>query len=82
VSYEMKNDTATIWVNDRKTEEAHADRTGSALIDGVEYWVNGYLRRTKNNKPYLALSFRRKNADTAVDKSRSLAEDLNDSIGF
>jgi hypothetical protein len=64
----MKNDTATIWVNDRKTEEAHADRTGSALIDGVEYWVNGYLRR--------------KNADTAVDKSRSLAEDLNDSIGF
>jgi hypothetical protein len=82
MSYEQKDFTATIFANDRKTLDTHPDSTGSALIDGVEYWVSCWMREAKSGKKYLALSFRRKDADTAVDKSKPRSEDLNDSIGF
>jgi hypothetical protein len=81
--FEQKENTGAIFVNDRKTEDTHLDSTGTALIDGVEYYVSAWRREAKSGKRYLALSFKRKNADaTASDKSRSRAEELDDRIPF
>jgi hypothetical protein len=78
VSYEMKNDTATIFVNDRKTEETHADLTGTAKISGVEYYVNGWRREGKGSgKKYLALTFKVK--EPKEDKS---SVPFNDAVPF
>jgi hypothetical protein len=86
MSYEQKDDTASIWVNDRKREgeagKNDPDSTGSAKIGGVEYYVSAWRRVSKSNKPYLSLSFKPKNADAARDQSKSHAEDLNDAIPF
>jgi hypothetical protein len=60
VAYEMKDNSGSLWVNNRKTAETHPDRTGSILLNGVEYWLDGWLKKTKDGKPYLSLSVKPK----------------------
>jgi hypothetical protein len=60
VAYEMKDNNGSLWVNDRKEKDEHPDRTGSIMVAGTEYWINGWLRKTKDGKPYLSLSVRPK----------------------
>jgi len=58
------------------------DRTGSAKIGGVDYWVNGWLRKTNDGKPYLSLSFKPKVEKPVASSKPPLSVDLNDEIGF
>lgn len=57
--YDNTNSGA-IFANDRKEKDTHPDRTGSINIEGVEYWINGWLKKTKDGKPFLSVSLRRK----------------------
>jgi hypothetical protein len=66
MAFEMKDNSGSIWANDRKTDENHPDRAGSALIDGREFWINGWLRKTSMGKPYLSLSFKPKDAEKSA----------------
>jgi hypothetical protein len=81
VTYELKDNTGSVFANDRKSEDTHPDRTGTAKIGGVEYWVSGWLHKTKKGQPYLSLSFKTKNADNAKPK-HSPRDDLNDPVPF
>jgi hypothetical protein len=60
VAYEMKDNSGSLWVNDRKDRDEHPDRTGSLMVAGTEYWLNGWLKKTKDGKPYLSLSVKPK----------------------
>lgn len=80
MSYEQKDNSGSVWVNDRKEQDTHPDRTGSAKISGVDYWVNGWLRKTNDGKPYLSLSFKPKIAkpvegEKSVGGGRSAFDD-------
>ena len=81
MAFEQKDNSGSIWVNDRKEQDTHPDRTGSAKIGGVDYWVNGWLRKTNDGKPYLSLSFKPKQ-DKPAANNRSRAEELSDQIPF
>jgi len=64
MAYEQKDNSGSIFVNDRKEKDNHPDRTGTALIDGTEYWVSGWLKKSKDGKPFLSLAFKPKDAST------------------
>jgi uncharacterized protein (DUF736 family) len=76
VAYEMRDNTGSIWVNDRKDKDEHPDRTGSIMVAGVEYWLNGWLKKTKDGKPYLSLSVKPKT------ETPGRRPELNDEIAF
>jgi uncharacterized protein (DUF736 family) len=80
MAYEMKDNTASIWVNDRKEKETHPDSTGTARIGGIDYYVSAWRRQSKSGKPYLSLAFTPKNE--AVDRSKPRAEAFDDAIPF
>jgi hypothetical protein len=87
MAFEQKDNTGAIFVNDRKEKDTHPDRAGSATIDGAEYWVSGWLKKTKDGKPYLSLAFKPKNADGAAQSKKSAgggsaARDFDDSVPF
>jgi hypothetical protein len=69
MAFEQKDNTGAIFVNDRKEKDTHPDRSGSATIDGVEYWVSGWLKKTKDGQPYLSLAFKPKNGAAAKPKN-------------
>lgn len=70
MAYETKPDTGALFKNTRKTTDTHPDRTGSALIGGVEYFIDGWLNTGKNGEQYLSLKFKPKAAGTARPATR------------
>ena len=51
--YEERNKGA-ISKNKRKAKPSHPDYTGDLNIDGVEYWISGWIQDGKNGKFDLA----------------------------
>ena len=55
-----KDLTGVLFKNDKKEKETHPDAKGSALINGVEYWISAWRNNTKEGKPYTSLKFEQK----------------------
>ena len=51
------NNRGAIWRNDKKEKDTHPDFTGSATIDGVDYWVSAWKRKPDAKPSSPALSF-------------------------
>jgi hypothetical protein len=88
MAYEQKDMSGTLFVNDRKESDKHPDRTGTALIDGVSYWVSGWIKQGAKG-PYMSMSFKRRDiqqqdqgsiSQRAMPKARN--DDMNDEIPF
>jgi hypothetical protein len=60
MAYEVKDNTGSMFHNDRKESANHPDAKGSAMIDGVEYWVSGWNKKTQEGKSWRSLAFTRK----------------------
>ena len=65
--YVQKDNSGSIFRNDKKEKDTHPDGKGSATIDGVEYWVSSWNAQDKNGNSYRKLAFTRKN-DTSFAK--------------
>ena len=59
MAYEQKDTSGSLFTNDRKEKETHPDRKGTALIDGVEYWVSGWDKEGQKG-PWTSLAFQKK----------------------
>jgi hypothetical protein len=59
MAYEQRDNSGSIFVNDRKEKDTHPDRSGTAMIDGVMYYVSGWLKQSTKG-PFLSLAFKRK----------------------
>jgi hypothetical protein len=76
-----RNNAGAIWKNERREKDTHPHFTGSAIIEGVEYWVSAWKRdeHAKENSPALKFVFTRKEKRPA---SPAAQEDFNDDIPF
>ncbi len=81
MAYEQRDNSGTIFVNDRKETDKHPDRTGTAMIDGVMYYVSGWIKEGQKGK-FMSLAFKRKDdaARKAVPGGRNA--DMDDEIPF
>ena len=59
MAYEQKDNTGTLFKNDRREKDTHPHATGTALIDGVEYYVSAWTKEGKKGK-FQSLSFKPK----------------------
>lgn len=57
MAYEQRDNSGSIFVNDRKEKDNHPDRTGTAMIDGVMYRIAGWLKQGQKG-PFLSLAFK------------------------
>jgi len=85
MAYEQKDNSGSLFVNNRKETDSHPDRNGTAKIDGVEYWVSGWVKQDKNGNPWMSLSFKRKEekpkTSTPMTREQKSAQ-MNDEIPF
>lgn len=65
MAYEQKDNSGSLFKNDRKTTEQHPNATGSAKIAGIEYWVSAWTKKDKNGNPWQSLAFTLKEAQAA-----------------
>ena len=73
MAYEQKDNSGTLFVNDRKEKDSQPDRTGTALIDGVEYWVSGWIKQGKNGQ-FLSIAFKRRDVQQPTHRQPSISE--------
>lgn len=74
MAYEIKDNTGSIFANDRKETESHPDGKGSAMVGGVEYWISSWNNKTKDGKPYRKLSFQPKEQKADHQNERPVAQ--------
>lgn len=48
--------SGSLFKNERKTTEKHPDYSGSLNVDGVDFWVSGWIKTAKNGKKFLSLA--------------------------
>lgn len=51
------NMRGVMFPNAKRTKKSQPNMTGSAEIEGVEYWVSGWKRTSKSGDPYFSLAF-------------------------
>lgn len=80
--------------NERKQKDTHPDFSGSINVDGVDYWLSGWLKEGKaggkmEGKKFFSLSVQPKNppADKPVAATKPAASapnfaDMDDDIPF
>lgn len=77
MTYEQKPNTGSLFVNKDRASDTQANAKGSAIIDGVAYWVDAWTNTDRNGNKYQSLKFKRKEQrqeQAAPPKRRSYAE--------
>jgi uncharacterized protein (DUF736 family) len=73
MAYEQRDMTGSLFKNDRKESETHPDYKGSALIGGVDHWLDAWINTDRNGNKYMALKLKPKDGSARVaDVARSL----------
>ena len=57
--FEQRDNSGTLFRNDRKEQPNHADYQGECMVDGNLYYMNAWLKEGKNGK-FFSFSFRPK----------------------
>lgn len=60
MAYEQKDNSGSLFVNDRREKDSQPNAKGNALIDGVEYWVSAWTKTDRNGNKWQSLSFQPK----------------------
>lgn len=72
--YVHKDNSGTLFTNDKKEKNNHPAFKGSAVINGIEYWVNAWKNSGKNGKTYLSISYTQKEQPASVPQQRAPAQ--------
>jgi hypothetical protein len=65
MAYEQKDNSGSLFKNDKREKDTHAHARGSAMIDGVEYYVDAWTNTASNGNKYQSLKFKRKDQQAA-----------------
>lgn len=76
MSYEIKENSGSLFKNDRKEKEGRPDYKGSANIAGLEYWVSAWINKTKEGKSYMAFKYQLKDGQQAIQPTTKPSEQL------
>ena len=81
MAFEQRELTGSLFKNDKRENENHPHATGSALIDGVEYWVSAWTKEGTKGK-WQSLAFKRKEAKPNIAPRGGSLADMDDDIPF
>jgi hypothetical protein len=84
MSYQHKEDTGSLFKNDKRESDKHPHAKGSALIDGVDYWVSAWTNTRDSGEKYQSLKFSKKEENRAPNPAKQQApvDEFEDEIPF
>jgi len=70
VAYEPKDNSGTLFRNDKKESDKHPDYKGDAIINGQAVWISAWIKDGKRGK-FMSLSFNPKDDRRSSDRKPS-----------
>ncbi len=64
--YDNTNSGA-LFKNARKAKDTHPDYTGELNVEGTEYWLSAWLKKSKKGESYMSLSVKPKTEKAKAD---------------
>lgn len=81
MAFEMKENSGSLFKNDRKEKDSHPDYKGQCKIDGTEYWLAAWLKESKNGK-FFSMAFTPKDEAPRQGGSTGSIDNLESDIPF
>jgi hypothetical protein len=85
MAYEQKDNSGSLFRNERKEKDTHPDHTGTALIDGREYWVSAWIKTKQDGGKFFSMAFKSKDEKgdlRQASKPKQKEPPLDDEIPF
>jgi hypothetical protein len=78
----QKELSGSMFKNQKKLTDNHPNMTGSALIDGVEYWLSAWTKTDKNGNKWQSMSFTKKDQQKTREQAEKAVSDIDDDLPF
>lgn len=59
MSYEQKDNSGALFINERKDKESHPDYSGTIRVNGVDYWISAWTKSGRSGD-FFSLSVKEK----------------------
>lgn len=60
MAYEQKNNSGSLFANDKKQADTHPDYKGQIMVDGKMYWISGWKKQSNSGVRYMSLAVKPK----------------------
>lgn len=82
MAYELRDNSGSLFKNDRKTKDTQPSYKGTVMVGGVEYWISAWVKDGQKGK-FFSLAFDVKEDRPVADSApATAADDLDDEIPF
>ena len=87
MAYEQRDNSGSLFKNDRKEKENHPDYKGACMVGGVEMWMSAWLKTGANGTKFMSFSFQPKDqqqaqAQAPARQAPHIEPMLDDSLPF
>jgi hypothetical protein len=65
MAYEQRDNSGSLFKNDKKEKDNHPDYKGSCMVGGVEMWMSSWLKVGANGTKFMSFSFQPKEQQQA-----------------
>lgn len=65
MAYEQRDNSGSLFKNDKKTTEAQPDYRGEAMVNGQMMWMSAWLKTSAKGTKFMSFSFQPKDQQQA-----------------
>ncbi|HSG62651.1 MAG TPA: hypothetical protein VLA24_14580 [Pseudomonadales bacterium] len=83
MAYEQRDNSGSLFKNDRKEKETHPDYKGDAMVNGQMVWMSAWLKTASNGSKFMSFSFTPKEQQAAKKPvAREIVDFVDDDMPF
>lgn len=70
MAYQQKDNSGSLFINDKREKDTHPNAKGKAMVAGVMYWVSAWTRTDKRGQRWQSLAFTPMETSPPEDRGR------------